>query len=147
MSEYSLFRIFEEAKLIKAKQELSTQIIPILGNILDTTHLQRIFQENDVDTIYHAAAYKHVPLVQDHHNISKSLENNFIGTYRVANQATKSNVKSFVLISTDKAVRPTNIMGGSKEWLRWPYKSLIKKILTSIFPWCVLEMLLILQAL
>ena len=115
MSEYSLFRIFEEAKLIKAKQELSTQIIPILGNILDTTHLQRIFQENDVDTIYHAAAYKHVPLVQDHHNISKSLENNFIGTYRVANQAAKSNVKSFVLISTDKAVRPTNIMGGSKR--------------------------------
>jgi FlaA1/EpsC-like NDP-sugar epimerase len=115
ISEYSLFRIFEEAKLIKAKQELSTQIIPILGNILDTTHLQRIFQENDVDTIYHAAAYKHVPLVQDHHNISKSLENNFIGTYRVANQAAKSNVKSFVLISTDKAVRPTNIMGGSKR--------------------------------
>ena len=115
ISEYSLFRIYEEVKLIKAKNELSTLVIPVLGNILDSQHLQRIFLEHVIDTVYHAAAFKHVPLVQDKNNISKSIENNFIGTYKLAKEALRANVKSFVLISTDKAVRPTNVMGASKR--------------------------------
>ena len=115
ISEYSLFRIYEEIKLLKKKNRFSTEIIPILGNILDAVHLRRIFLENDIDTIYHAAAYKHVPMVQDINNISKSVENNFIGTYILASEASTSNIKSFVLVSTDKAVRPPNIMGASKR--------------------------------
>ena len=71
--------------------------------------------ENDIDTIYHAAAYKHVPMVQDINNISKSVENNFIGTYILVSEASTLNIKSFVLVSTDKAVRPLNIMGASKR--------------------------------
>ena len=82
---------------------------------MDSIHLKRIFSEHAVDTIYHAAAFKHVPLVQDKNNISKSVENNFIGTYKLAKEALNANVKSFVLISTDKAVRPTNVMGASKR--------------------------------
>ena len=115
ISEYSLFRIYEEVKLIKAKNGLSTLVIPVLGNILDSKHLQRIFLEHVIDTVYHAAAFKHVPLVQDKNNISKSVENNFIGTYNLAKESLRANVKSFVLISTDKAVRPTNVMGASKR--------------------------------
>ena len=77
--------------------------------------MARIFNEHNIDTIYHAAAYKHVPLVQERHNISKSAQNNFIGTFNFANQAVKAKIPSFVLISTDKAVRPTNVMGASKR--------------------------------
>ena len=115
ISEYSLFRIYEEVKMIKTKNGFSTHLIPLLGNILDSGHLKRIFSENVIDTIYHAAAFKHVPLVQDKNNISKSVENNFIGTYCLAKEALNAKVKSFVLISTDKAVRPTNVMGASKR--------------------------------
>ena len=114
ISEYSLFRIYEEVKLIKAKNELSTLVIPVLGNILDSQHLQRIFLEHVIDTVYHAAAFKHVPLVEDKNNISKSVENNFINI-QTCRGSIKANVKSFVLISTDKAVRPTNVMGASKR--------------------------------
>ena len=77
--------------------------------------MARIFNEHNIDTIYHAAAYKHVPLVQERHNISKSAQNNFIGTFNFANQAVKAKIPSFVSISTDKAVRPTNVMGASKR--------------------------------
>ena len=115
ISEYSLFRIYEEVKIIRSKNGFSTHVIPVLGNILDSIHLKRVFSEHAVDTIYHAAAFKHVPLVQDKNNISKSVENNFIGTYKLANEALNANVKSFVLVSTDKAVRPTNVMGASKR--------------------------------
>jgi len=127
ISEYSLFRIYEEVKLIKNKNGFLTDVIPVLGNILDSNHLKRIFLENDVDTIYHAAAFKHVPLVQDVNNISKSVENNFIGTYRLAIEASQSNVKSFVLVSTDKAVRPTNVMGASKRMAEIAIQALNEK--------------------
>ncbi len=115
ISEYNLFRIFEEVKAIKSQRNLSTKVTPILGNILDSNHLERIFIKNNIDTVYHAAAYKHVPLVQEINNISKSVENNFIGTHTLASVAANSNINSFVLVSTDKAVRPTNIMGASKR--------------------------------
>ena len=72
ISEYSLFRIYEEVKMIKSKNGFSTHLVPLLGNILDSGHLKRIFSEHVIDTIYHAAAFKHVPLVQDKNNISKS---------------------------------------------------------------------------
>jgi FlaA1/EpsC-like NDP-sugar epimerase len=115
ISEFNLFRIHEEVKLIKTNNKLTTQIDAILGNILDEDQLVRIFSSNQIDTVYHAAAYKHVPLVQDKNNISKSLENNFLGTYKLGKISSGFDVNSFVLVSTDKAVRPTNIMGASKR--------------------------------
>tara|TARA_B100000900_G_scaffold400922_1_gene405043 strand:- start:3817 stop:5730 length:1914 start_codon:yes stop_codon:yes gene_type:complete len=127
ISEFNLFKIFEEVKITKSQNNLSTEILSILGNILDSVHLRRIFEENNIQTIYHAAAYKHVPLVQDIHNISKSLENNFLGTYKLGIESAKANVDSFVLVSTDKAVRPTNVMGASKRMAEIAIQVLNKK--------------------
>ena len=115
VSEYSLFKAEQECNAIKLSNKLNTKIIPILGDIRDKTYLQHFFKKFNVDYVYHAAAYKHVPLVQDPNNISKSAENNIIGTHNLAEASIENQVKSFVMISTDKAVRPTNVMGASKR--------------------------------
>ena len=115
LSEFNLFNIFEESKLVIKKNNLQTILIPILGNVNDHNHLMHIFKNNNIDTIYHAAAYKHVPLVEHENNIAKSIENNLLGTYVIAKAAIESQIKSFVFVSTDKAVRPTNIMGATKR--------------------------------
>ena len=78
--------------------------------------MEHLFQQFTIDHIYHAAAYKHVPLVENKNNIAKAAENNILGTYNLAKAAVKFNVHSFVMISTDKAVRPTNIMGATKRF-------------------------------
>ncbi len=115
ISEFNLFKIFEEIKALIKEKDFGTEIYPILGDIKDRNHLRRIFNSHDIDTIYHAAAYKHVPLVEDVNNISKSIENNLLGTFNLAEESISAKVKSFVLISTDKAVRPKNIMGATKR--------------------------------
>ena len=79
------------------------------------TNLHFLFKKFSIDCIYHAAAYKHVPLVEDANNITKACENNIIGTYILASAAIDNNVESFVMISTDKAVRPSNIKVASKR--------------------------------
>ena len=87
--------------------------MPLLVNVQDTNTLEHIFKTWKPYTVYHAAAYKHVPMVE--HNVVAGIRNNVIGTLKCANIAMKYKVKHFVLISTDKAVRPTNIMGASKR--------------------------------
>jgi FlaA1/EpsC-like NDP-sugar epimerase len=116
LSEYNLFNIERECWAIKDSKNLDTQIIPILGDIRDRNNLEHVFQKFSVDQIYHAAAYKHVPIVENENNISKAAENNILGTYNLAKSAVKHGVHSFVMISTDKAVRPTNIMGATKRF-------------------------------
>ena len=116
LSEYNLFNIERECLAIKSAKNLDTEILPILGDIRDRKNLEHIFQKFVIDHIYHAAAYKHVPLVENENNISKAAENNILGTYNLADVAVKYNVHSFVMISTDKAVRPTNIMGATKRF-------------------------------
>ena len=91
--------------LINSK-DLDTLIISILGDIRDINNLNNVFKLYKVDHIYHAAAYKHVPLVEDENNLAIAAENNILGTYNLAQVAVNNNVKSFVMISTDKAVRP-----------------------------------------
>lgn len=113
ISEFSLYSIHQKLLEIIKKNNLSTTIHPILGNVRDIDRLERVLDHFNVDTIYHAAAYKHVPLVE--YNIIEGIRNNIFGTYNVAKCAADHNVKSFVLISTDKAVRPTNTMGASKR--------------------------------
>ena len=115
ISEFNLFKILEELKALIEKNNYQSEIIPYLGDIKDGNHIAQILSKHSIDTIYHAAAYKHVPLVQETHNISRSVNNNFIGTYKFASEAARANIKSFVLISTDKAVRPENIMGATKR--------------------------------
>ena len=109
MNEFAIYKIYEELKIINK----NLQIIPLLVNVQDQTKVNEIFKTFKVDTVYHAAAYKHVPLVEE--NISESIKNNVFGTLAVAKAALFQSVENFVLISSDKAVRPTNIMGASKR--------------------------------
>lgn len=111
LSEFALYSIDRELALMPV---CTTIIRPVLGNVLDRIHLETILKCYQVDTVYHAAAYKHVPLVESN-NIS-GLKNNILGTWQCAEAAIASGVKNFVLISTDKAVRPTNVMGASKRF-------------------------------
>jgi FlaA1/EpsC-like NDP-sugar epimerase len=109
LSEFALYTIHQE--LTETHPELD--LVPVLGNVADQASVCRVLREYQVDTIYHAAAYKHVPLLES--NILKGIENNVLGTLSVGKSALACGVKQFVLISTDKAVRPTNIMGTTKR--------------------------------
>jgi FlaA1/EpsC-like NDP-sugar epimerase len=103
-----------EYNLYKIEQELSnSNVIPVLQNVVNNAELQETFEKYFPDIVIHAAAYKHVPLVEA--NISETIRNNVIGTKNVIDVAIKNNTKSVVLISTDKAVRPTNVMGCTKR--------------------------------
>ena len=115
ISEFNLFRVERECQAIISSKSLSTKIVPILGDIKDSKNLNFLFQQYKVDYVYHAAAYKHVPLVEDINNIIKACENNILGTLNLAKASMDNDVESFVMISTDKAVRPTNVMGASKR--------------------------------
>ncbi|MEO6698416.1 MAG: nucleoside-diphosphate sugar epimerase/dehydratase, partial [Paraperlucidibaca sp.] len=108
-NEYGLYAI--ERELCEAYPE--AKIIAILGSVLDQPRLVRVLQRFGVETLYHAAAYKHVPMVEA--NPFEGVINNACGTYRTAMAAREAGVKTFVLVSTDKAVRPTNVMGASKR--------------------------------
>jgi len=110
ISESSLYQIDQELKDINV---FNIEICPIIGSISDKDSALKICEYYGVQTIYHAAAYKHVPLVE--YNQSQGVFNNTIGTWTLAEVAIDSNVENFVLISTDKAVRPTNYMGASKR--------------------------------
>lgn len=108
LTEFALYDIEKELR-----QTADCEIIPILGTVQDQQKLERIIEQYDIQTVYHAAAYKHVPLVEC--NPIAGLKNNSIGTANSLNAAIKNGVETFVLISTDKAVRPTNVMGASKR--------------------------------
>ena len=110
INEFSLYQIQEELKKLELND---VEIIPILGSIRDKERVESICKYFKVDTLYHSAAYKHVPLVE--FNQSEGLLNNVIGTMSVAQAAINADVKTFVLISTDKAVRPSNTMGATKR--------------------------------
>jgi FlaA1/EpsC-like NDP-sugar epimerase len=116
LSEFNLFQIERECLAIIEAKDLDTLIIPILGDIRDANNLKYVFEKFQIDHLYHAAAYKHVPLVEDESNLAIAAKNNIFGTYNLAKVAVKHNVGSFVMISTDKAVRPTNIMGATKRF-------------------------------
>jgi FlaA1/EpsC-like NDP-sugar epimerase len=114
-SEFGLYEIEAELRAqLNANPQLKTELIPLLGNVRDADRLEGIFTKWTIDTVYHAAAYKHVPLVE--HNPSEGLQNNVLGTLNLAQVAKKHRTANFVLISTDKAVRPTNVMGATKRF-------------------------------
>ncbi len=104
-SEYNLYTIVEELKNVNA--------IPVMQSIINKEHLQKTFQNHKPQIVIHAAAYKHVPLVE--YNIQEAIVNNIIGTKNVIDVSIENDVEKFVMISTDKAVRPTNVMGTTKR--------------------------------
>lgn len=112
-SEYNLYLLESELiKIIKTHRK-KTKVIALLGDVEDYDYMCKICNKYKIFTIYHAAAYKHVPLVES--NVIEGIKNNVFGTLSIAKAAKESNVSYFILISTDKAVRPTNIMGASKR--------------------------------
>ena len=110
MNELALYTIEKQLSSIISS---SLNIYPILGSVNNKKRLNNLFKSFDVDTVYHAAAYKHVPMVE--FNNTEGVDNNIFGTFNCAIAAIDSGVKNFVLISTDKAVRPTNTMGATKR--------------------------------
>ena len=124
ISEINLFNIERECQALKASKKLSTEIIPVLGDIKSKRTLSALFKKYTIHLVYHAAAYKHVPLVEDRNNIIQACENNILGTLNLALISIENNVKSFVMISTDKAVRPSNVMGATKRMAEMIIQSL-----------------------
>ncbi len=125
LNEYSLYSIEQELNQMKTSLNCNTEIISILGSVQKQHRLQTIFASFKVETIYHAAAYKHVPMVE--HNVVEGVRNNVFGTWYCAEAAINAGVKNFVLISTDKAVRPTNVMGTSKRVAELVLQALAKR--------------------
>lgn len=117
-SEFALYQIHAELErrahaLTKGKKHTPVSLSAVLGSVQDERHLAEVMQQFKPNTVYHAAAYKHVPLVED--NPTEGIKNNVFGTMATARAALGAGVTDFVLISTDKAVRPTNVMGASKR--------------------------------
>ena len=110
LNEFVLYKIYEELKYLNKKIE----IIPLLVNVQNESRVNEVFATFKVDTVYHAAAYKHVSLVEE--NICEGVKNNVFGTFIIAQTAIQNGVSNFVLISSDKAVRSTNIMGATKRF-------------------------------
>ena len=116
LNEFALYSIEKELNysLSLIKEKLAFDIVPVLGSIADEKRVRKVCEFFNIQTIYHAAAYKHVPLVEQ--NSCEAIKNNVFGTLSIAQAAIKAKVETFVLISTDKAVRPTNTMGATKRF-------------------------------
>jgi FlaA1/EpsC-like NDP-sugar epimerase len=113
LNEYNLYMLHQELKRTAGAEGIRPAIVPLLGSVSDERCVDAIMSTWRPETIFHAAAYKHVPLVE--HNIVEGVRNNVLGTLNMARLSRRHGVKNFVLISTDKAVRPTNAMGASKR--------------------------------
>ncbi len=108
-SEYALYRIESELKRV----DHGVELIVLLGSILNQEYLNKVMNNFSIDTVYHAAAFKHVPMVEA--NVIEGVRNNVVGTWNVVKAVAKNNVAAMVLVSSDKAVRPTNVMGATKR--------------------------------
>src|SRR5690606_19103973 len=110
---------------------LEVQVVPLIGSTHHRERMRQVLEAYGIDTIYHAAAYKHVPLVE--HNMIEGIHNNVFGTLHTAEAAMEAGVRSFVLISTDKAVAPTNVMGATKRFAELVLQSLNQRSSVTVF--------------
>lgn len=130
-SEFNLYTILSELEQRVMRESLSVKLVPILGSVRNQSKLQDVLKAWRIDTVYHAAAYKHVPMVE--HNIAEGVLNNVFGTLSTAQAALQSGVANFVLISTDKAVRPTNVMGSTKRLAELTLQALSRELAPVLF--------------
>lgn len=130
-SEFNLYSILGELEQQIARKALPVTVLPILGSVRNQSKLLDVMRTWRVDTVYHAAAYKHVPMVE--HNIAEGVLNNVIGTLNAAQAALQAGVSNFVLISTDKAVRPTNVMGSTKRLAELTLQALSRELAPVLF--------------
>jgi len=131
ISEFALYCIEQELKETALQIDSKPSIIPVLGSVQDAKRLEAAIEAFKVETIYHAAAYKHVPIVEE--NVVEGILNNVYGTLAIARLALEYKVGSFILISTDKAVRPTNVMGASKRIAELICQAFAQEGATTIF--------------
>ncbi|GGE37808.1 nucleoside-diphosphate sugar epimerase [Primorskyibacter flagellatus] len=113
LSEFALYSVEADLREIAARTGMKIDIFPVLGSVQNPERTRAVLRSFEVQTVYHAAAYKHVPLVEE--NVVEGVRNNVFGTLNLARLAIETGVEQFILISTDKAVRPTNFMGASKR--------------------------------
>ncbi|AUO26528.1 MULTISPECIES: nucleoside-diphosphate sugar epimerase/dehydratase [unclassified Pseudomonas] len=130
-SEFNLYSILQELEQRIVRESLSVKLLPILGSVRNQEKLFDVMKTWRVNTVYHAAAYKHVPMVE--HNIAEGVLNNVMGTLSAAQASLRANVANFVLISTDKAVRPTNVMGSTKRLAEMTLQALSSEIAPVLF--------------
>src|SRR5450830_1280436 len=130
-SEFNLYSILCELEQRLERESLSVRLLPILGSVRNQDKLLSVMKTWHVETVYHAAAYKHVPMVE--HNIAEGVLNNVIGTLNTAQAALQAGVANFVLISTDKAVRPTNVMGSTKRLAELTLQALSRELAPVLF--------------
>ncbi|WP_223515035.1 polysaccharide biosynthesis protein [Pseudomonas sp. GL-R-26] len=130
-SEFNLYSILSELEQRISRESLSVRLLPILGSVRNQDKLLDVMKTWHVDTVYHAAAYKHVPMVE--HNIAEGVWNNVVGTLNTAQAALQAGVSNFVLISTDKAVRPTNVMGSTKRLAELTLQALSREVAPVMF--------------
>ncbi len=126
-NEFGLYAIHQELQALAASSGLAVELVPLLASVVNPPRLQAICNQYQPATVYHAAAYKHVPMVED--NPGEGVRNNVFGTLNMARAAAASGARRFVLVSTDKAVRPTNVMGATKRMAE-----LVLQALTSEHP-------------
>ena len=129
--EFNLYSILSELEQRVERESLSVKLLPILGSVRNQSKLLDVMRVWRVDTVYHAAAYKHVPMVE--HNIAEGVLNNVIGTLNTAQAALQAGVANFVLVSTDKAVRPTNVMGSTKRLAELTLQGLSRELAPVLF--------------
>lgn len=130
--EFALYAINEElCSLMSQEQVESDRVVAVLGSVLDAARVGSVIKKYGVQTIFHAAAYKHVPMVE--HNVLEGVRNNIFGTKTVAEVAKQQGVERFVLISSDKAVRPTNVMGATKRTAEQVIQNLAENSAETIF--------------
>ena len=125
MSEPALYQIDRELRLIAGAQQIYVDIVPLLGNAHHRNRVREIMQQYRVQSVYHAAAYKHVPIVEQ--NIVEGIHNNVFSTWYLAEAALEARVETFVLISSDKAVNPTNVMGATKRFAELTLQALQRR--------------------
>ena len=130
-SEFNLYSILSELEQRVVRESLPVRVLPILGSVRNQEKLLDVMKTWHVGTVYHAAAYKHVPMVE--HNIAEGFLNNVIGTLNTAQAALQAGVENFVLISTDKAVRPTNVMGSTKRLAELTLQALSRELAPVMF--------------
>ncbi len=127
INEYHLYQIEQELSAFIAKHKLAVELVPLLGSVLHQKRMEIIMRHFAIDAVYHAAAYKHVPIVE--RNMIEGVQNNIFGTLSCAQAARAAGVGTFVLISTDKAVRPTNVMGATKRFAELILQALAEQVL------------------
>ncbi|MAG79447.1 MULTISPECIES: nucleoside-diphosphate sugar epimerase/dehydratase [unclassified Limnobacter] len=131
-SEFALYQIHQELEhKLLASNNSQIALVPFLASVRDEIRMDSILAKFKPQTIFHAAAYKHVPLVE--HNLSEGIYNNVFGTFTTAKLALKHGAENFVLISTDKAVRPTNVMGATKRLAEMSLQALAETSSTTVF--------------